>query len=258
MFSWAQISEVSVIFFALLLLRMVAFVFSSAIFGQSAVPASLKILFSLTFTLVIFSTVRNPQLPPTYGEDLVLLSARELVVGLSLGFLTRLFFFAVSMTGDMVSMAMGLSNASLFNPTTNSQGNVIEQLHVVIGTLMLLALGGHHIFIEAIAQSYTLVPVGAWTLKASTLGEFVRLAQDVFIITVKMCAPVIVAMLLTNVGMAILGRAIPQINVLVTSAPIQVLIGLFVLFVCMPLWVLEINGLLDLTATNLFQIMKSL
>lgn len=258
MFQWAQISEVSVIFFALLLLRMIAFVFSSSIFGHSGVPISLRILFSLTFTMILFSTVKSPTLSSTYGEDLILLAGREMIIGLSLGYLTRLFFFAVSMTGDMVSMAMGLSNASLFNPMTNSQGNVIEQLHNVLGTLMLLALGGHHIFIEAISQSYDLVPVGSWSLKVAGLGEFARLAQEVLVITIKMCAPVIVAMLLTNVGMAILGRAIPQINILVTSAPIQVMIGLFILFICMPLWVLEINGLLDVTAGHLFQVMKSL
>lgn len=258
MLNWAQISEPSILLFALILLRMSAFIFSSAVFGQTNIPHHVKILLALVISVVLFSTVKNSAPLAQFSEDLILVVVREVAVGLCLGFLTRLFFMTVGMVGDLVSMSMGLSNAQLFNPISNSQSNALEQYHNILGILVLLGMNGHHMFLEAIAQSYQVIPVGYLSLNLASFAEVAHIVQTILLLTLKMAAPVVVAMLVTNVGMAILGRAVPQINVLVTSVPVQVLLGLIVLIVCMPLWILEMNGVLDATTTKLFEVMKAL
>lgn len=254
-----HLSEIQILLFALILLRMIAFVVSSAIFSMPLISLPLKILFCLSMTMCIFSLVHaDPSVGQGFGENLPVVAAREVVVGLILGFLTRLFFFAVSMTGDLVSVTLGLSAAQLFNPMMASQGGIIEQFHVLIGSLFFFLINGHHMLINALFQSFQLIPVGAVSLHTGPLAEIAAFGQDLLLLTIKMSAPVVVAILIANLAMGILGRAVPQINVLVTSFPVTILLGLSVMFICLPLFVFEMNGLVDLTAVKLMQVIKTL
>ncbi|HRO66229.1 MAG TPA: flagellar biosynthetic protein FliR [Pseudobdellovibrionaceae bacterium] len=254
-----QLSETQILIFALVLLRMIGFVFSAAIFSMPSVSAPLKVLFCLILTMTLYPFVKvGPEVTAGFGENLVLLAGREIIVGLILGFLTRLFFFAVSMTGELISISLGLSSAQLYNPMMASQGGVIEQFHVIIGSMFFLLLNGHHILLSALAQSFDLIGVGVLSLKTGPLAEMAVFGQDLLVLTLKMSAPVLVSILVANLAMGILGRAIPQINVLVTSFPVTIMLGLIVMFVGVPLFVFEMNGLVDITATKLMQVLKTL
>lgn len=253
-----ELTETQVILFSLVLLRMIAFVFSAAIFSTPNVSAPLRVLFSLVLAMTVFPLLKIGA-SPGLAEDLVPSAAREVFIGLLIGYLSRLFFLAVSMTGDFVSILLGLSSAQLYNPMMQSQGGVIEHFHVLLGSMFFLLINGHHMLITAMMQSYDIVAVaGTAPLKFGGLAEIAQFGGDLLVITVKMSAPVLVAMLLANIAMGILGRAIPQLNVLVTSFPVTVLLGLGTMFVCLPLFVMEMHGLVDVTAMKLMQVMKSL
>lgn len=263
MFDISLLSEPYILLFALIFLRMIAFVFSSALFGLQNISAAIKILLALSLTSMTFALVRSQSIYTTevmagFSQGIVFLAVKELITGLVIGFLTRLFFFAVSMTGDLVSVYMGLSNAQLFNPMTNSTGNSMEQFHTLMGVLVLLAINGHHSFLSGILQSFELIPVSSASLKVGSLAEVAYWGQDVLIMAIKMSAPILVAILTANVAMAILARVVPQINVLITGAPITFGLGIFILVICMPLWVLEMNGILQLTSEKLMTVIKSL
>lgn len=254
-----QLSEIQILVFALVLLRMIGFIFSSAIFSMTAMNAQLKILFCLVLAMTIFPFIQiTPEMTQGFGSNLILQAAREVLVGLVLGFLTRLFFFAVSMTGELVSVSLGLSSAQLYNPMMASQGGVIEQFHVILGTMFFLVLNGHHLLLSALSQSFELIPLGILSIKTGPLIEVASFGKELLILTLKMSAPVLVSILIANLAMGILGRAIPQINVLVTSFPVTIMLGLIVMFVGIPLLVFEMNGVLDLTSVKLMQVLKTL
>lgn len=254
-----QLSETQVILYALVLLRMIAFVFSSAIFSMSTINAPVKVLFSIVLAMMVFPFVKfAPEAAKEVSDQLILMSAREVVVGLILGFMTRLFFFAISMAGELISISLGLGSAQLFNPMMASQGGVVQQFHVVLGTMFFLALNGHHMFLSALVESFQLIETGTIALKTGPLAEIATFGQDLLILTLKMSAPVLVAILMANLAIGILGRAIPQINVLVTSFPVTIMLGMIVMFVGVPLLIFEMNGLMDLSATKLMQILKTL
>lgn len=253
------LSETQILIFALVLLRMTGFIFSSAIFSLPSINVPTKILFALVMATLLYPTVpANPILAAGFGETLPLLAAREVLIGMTLGFLTRLFFFAVSMTGEITSVSLGLGSAQMFNPMIGSHAGVIEQLYQILGVLFFLLINGHHILLSALAQSLSTVPVGTMSLNVGAYGEVVAFMQDLLVLTLKMSAPIVVSLFITNVAMGILGRAIPQMNVLVTSFPVTMMLGLAVLVVCMPLFVYEMNGLTDLTASKLMAVLKAL
>ncbi|MBX2987601.1 MAG: flagellar biosynthetic protein FliR [Bdellovibrionaceae bacterium] len=238
---------------------MIGFVFSAALFSLPAINTPLKILFCLVLTMTVYPAVKtDPAVMRGFGEDLILIAGREVLIGLVLGYLTRLFFFAISMTGDLISVTLGLSSAQLYNPMMASQGSVIEQFHVLIGSMFFLLINGHHMLISALVQSLDMIPVGLLSLNTGSLAEVAMFGQDLLVLTIKMSAPVMAAILIANLAMGILGRAIPQINVLVTSFPVTIMLGLVVMFICMPLFALEMNVLVDMTSAKLLQVLKTL
>ncbi|RYZ85484.1 MAG: type III secretion protein, partial [Proteobacteria bacterium] len=139
-----------------------------------------------------------------------------------------------------------------------TQSNTVEQFYNTVATLIFFSLNGHHLLIGAIVQSYELVPLAQMKLASGPFAEMATFVQEMMVMALKMCAPIIGAILITNIAMGILGRAIPQINVLVTSMPITLMLGFALMFICIPLLVMEMTSVLNVTHTKLILVMKAL
>lgn len=260
MFSFSQLTEVQILMFGMILLRMSAFVVSAAIFSTANIPAQLKILAAVVFTIVIFNPVATNvalvRLSESQG-DLLLLAGREVLVGLVLGFVTRLFFFAVSMAGEIVSLSTGLGQAQMYNPMMGSMSNAMEQFYSIIATLVFLAMNGHHTMILGIVESFSSTPIAELSFGYSSFAEFVMKIQSFFIIGIKISAPVLISMIVIQLGMALLSRVVPQINVMVTSASVTILIGFLIMFVSLPLLVLQMSGVVDFSMNEFFKFLRT-
>lgn len=261
MISFSQLNEIQIIVFALILLRMTSFVVSSAIFSSPSISVMVKILFSVVLTLCVFKTVGTNEVIARVSESqeqLILLSAREILLGLVLGFFTRIFFFALSMAGEIVSISMGLGQGQIFNPMMGSMGNAIEQFYIGIGTLLFLALNGHHMLIQGLVKSFSTSPLAVLEFHFETFAEVVLKAQEFFVLGIRISAPVLISMIIVQIGVALLSRAVPQINVMVTSASVAVMLGMLIIFISLPLLVMQMTGLLDFTTAEFFKLMKVL
>lgn len=261
MFSFSQLNEVQILMFGLILLRMSAFVISAAIFNTYNIPAYLKILISLVFTIVVYQSVASNSALVRLSEsqgDLLLLAGREVLVGVVLGFVTRLFFFAISMAGEIVSISTGLGQAQMFNPMMGSMSNAMEQFYSIIATLVFLALNGHHAMIVGIVESFNSTPIAQLSFHYSSLAEIVLKIQSFFIIGIKISAPVLISMIVVQLGMALLSRVVPQINVLVTSASVTVLIGFVIMFISLPLLIMQMAGVIDFSMNEFFKFLRTI
>lgn len=258
MFDVYQFSEPKFLAFILVLLRMIAFIVSSPIFGVGNIPVQLKLLLSLTLTFILFPIVSwrdiNGEL---LSNEIIWLAGREVFIGLCLGFLSKLFFFAVSSGGMLISISIGLSSAQMFNPAIGEQSSVVEQLKVTLATLFFLAINGHHMLLSALVQSFTLVPLSTAGLNLQVFRDMAALGQEVLLIGVKIAAPIMISVLLMNLAMGILGRAVPQINVLITSWSANILLGFLVLFVCLPFFFDEMKGTINTMTLQIFDVMKA-
>ncbi|MBC7741949.1 MAG: flagellar biosynthetic protein FliR [Bdellovibrionaceae bacterium] len=261
MFNVSQLNEIQILMFGLILLRMSAFVISAAIFSSPTIPVSLKVLFSVVLTLVVFKTVATNEALVRLHElenSLLILAARELAIGIALGFITRMFFFALSMAGELVSVSLGLGQAQIFNPMVGSMGNAMEQFYVIIGTLIYLSLNGHHMMIHGIVQSFSISEVASIHFNYESFVEMTMKAQGFFVMGIRIAAPVLISMIMVQVGVALLSRAVPQINVMSTSASITTLIGFTIIFISLPLLVMQMTGLMDLTQLEFFKFIKAI
>jgi flagellar biosynthetic protein FliR len=175
---------------------------------------------------------------------------------MALGFLGRFFFFTLNVAGEIITISMGISSAQLFNPAVGGQTTATTQFFVGLATLFFLAIQGHHLFLSALYQSFELVPIYKSEISLLTFKNFAEVVQDVSVMGLKMASPVMIAILIVNIVMALVGRAVPQINVLITSLPVNILVGFVVMIVAMPLFLYQMNSFLELSATKMFQILR--
>lgn len=252
-----SIPEGQILAFALVFLRISAFVITWPIFGTNLINAHIKVLFAVTISMVIFPTVsfQNADLIHI-GEQVIVLAFREICIGLLLGFLLRFIFVSIQVAGEIMGTATGLSAAQMLNPTLGTQGNILEQYHLLLATLITLALNGHHLFIEGLVKSFELAPIAALGLKTEAFGSVSYFIQDTFIIGIKMAAPLMVSMFILNITMGLVGRAVPQMNVLMTGLQVTILVGIFVVIVSTPVFIDEVNILLNTMATKVMATMK--
>lgn len=252
-------TEANVILFGLIWLRMLSFVMTSAFFSSPSVSAPIKILFSVVITFIVFPIVNIANNDTAVvSANLIFYAMKEVSIGLFLGFLTRFFFFALSMAGEMISTSLGLSSAQVYNPFSGQNGQVVEQFYSLFGMVIFLSLNGHHIFVTALMESFQIVPLAKDTLSFGGLAEVAVGFQNIFVVMIKMSAPIVITLFIVNIAMSIVGRAVPQINVLVTSFPVTIMIGLAVIIISIPLMSHEMNLLIDSTSTELFKMMRTL
>jgi flagellar biosynthesis protein FliR len=216
-------------FFTLVLGRIAGIFAAIPLFGGRRVPLTIRAATILAMTLVLFPVVRG-NIPPMPFDtiSLVILIICETMVGLTLGILSQLIFGAVAFCGQMVGTQMGLSIASILNPDIG-QVTVISNLQDLIATLIFLTLGIHHVFIRAIVESYSVIPVGAWHMSEGLIRTLVIATSGIFLLAVKLAAPVMVALLAAAVVLGIMARSFPQMNVFMISFPLNIGIGFMVL-----------------------------
>lgn len=259
MASLYQFAETEMLAFILVFLRVVSFLLSWAILGTASVPMSLKILTSLAISFVLFPLIGWKQLSVDLSSGMVIfMAAREVAIGLTIGFFTKMFFHALAIGGQIISISMGLSSAQVFNPTMNVEGSAIEQFKIMLGSLFFLFINGHHHFLTGLATSFKLVPIGTSGIDYNAFSRMGPLMGEVMVIGIKVAAPVMISIFFVNIAMGIVGRAVPQINVLVTSLPVNILVGFATLMVALPLFSYEMREMLETMTIRLFDLMKHL
>lgn len=255
MFQNLFINETLVVIFVLILIRVSSFLLSSSLFSSSQINPMLKIVMALVLSLVAFEA--NKKSAIIVDSQIITLALKEAFIGLTLGMLTRFFFFALNMASELTSQALGLSSASIFNPLSGINSSLIEQFHTILAILIFFAIQGHHVLITALFQSFEVIPITQTTIKFGGLVEFATWCQALFEISLRVAAPIVSSLFLVNLGMGILGRAVPQINVFVTSFQVTIIVGFLVLFISMPLFINEVVHILDTTQTQLIKMMRS-
>jgi len=216
-------------FFTLVLGRIAGIFAAIPLFGGKRVPMTIRAAAILAMALVLFPVVREhiPRMPDD-TISLVILIIRETLVGLTLSLLSQIIFAAVSLCGQMIGTQMGLSIASILNPDIGHV-TVISNVQDLIATLIFLTLGIHHVFIRAIVESYSVIPVGAWHMSDGLIRTLVTATSGLFILAIKLAAPVMVALLAAGVVLGIIARSFPQMNVFMISFPLNIGIGFLVL-----------------------------
>lgn len=257
MFDIYQWSEPKIIIFMLVFIRCLTFLLSYPVFGNPQVPTHLKVLLPLMLAFIIFPVIwlgKHPEI--SFHDAIIWMAIKESLIGLLLGSVVRMLFFAINIGGQIISGAMGLSAAQMFNPTLGTQSTVMEQLQFTIGTIIFLSINGHHFLLTGIVESFNLIPLNFDGFHLEGVKTAAYLGQEILTLGLKMGAPVLISIFLIQIGMGIIGRVVPQINVMVTSLHLTILIGLLVMMISVPMFFDQVSQLHNIMAESLFKIMK--
>jgi flagellar biosynthesis protein FliR len=219
--------------FMVIVIRVAGLLAAWPILGSVIIPLQIKVGLVFTLSIVLFPVIHLPALP-TDSFQLSAGMTGEFLVGLVIGLAVRFVFAGIELAGELIGSQMGLSMMQLFDPMSAHQVPLIGQFQTVLASLIFLALNVQATVVRVMAESFELIPPFGGHLSPALLGEVLRLSQGLFVLAVKLAAPVLAVVLLVNLGLAIMGRSVTQLNVFVTSFPITIAAGLFVMGAALP------------------------
>jgi flagellar biosynthesis protein FliR len=212
----------------LVFFRAGAFLFVFPAFSAPTFPARLRIGLAAVLAVLVC-----PSLPPIQiAEQPVLglagLCAVEVGAGLLLGFISKMAFFALEVASGIIAMEMGLNLAAAFNPVSADRSETMGVLLNYLGIMLLLTLNLHHGMLLGFQNSYLLVPVGGTTISRALLTDVVAQTAGVFRLGLLIAGPIVAVTFVITLVFAMLGRAVPQMNVFAESFVFRTLGGLLV------------------------------
>ncbi len=241
-----------VVVFLLVLGRTGGLMISAPFWSGAILPPLVRVLAAVALSLAVYPLVRSlPSTEPTFFSLLWSLG-REILLGLGLGWLAQMFFAGVRLAGQELEIKMGLGLAQLLDPQEGGQTTVLSTLLNLSAALVFFAINGHHLLIQALASSYTVFPLTAGSGSALVGGSglarvVIGGAGHIFTIALRVSAPAVVGLLLVDLILGLMNRAVPQMNVFIVAQPVQFVFGLLLLLWSLPavmgFFVGELSGL---------------
>ena len=228
--------------FLLVLARLGGLVVAAPVFGHMLVPVRVRAALAMILAIVLAPAVAVASPLPTTLWGMAGAAATESALGAMIGFTAQLIFAGVALGGQLAGIQMGFGMFNLIDPTSHAQVTIVAEWEQLVALLIFLVLDVHHLLIEALLASFRTAPPGAVLLAAGGLETVFRMAGDVFAIGVRIAAPVLIVLLMTNAALGVLARTIPQLNVFVLGFPVNIGVGLFVLGASLPFTVRMLTG----------------
>ena len=195
--------------------------------GESYVPPRIRLSLALVVSLALWPVVANalPGLPDSIG-GMAGWIIREVIVGLAIGALLRMFLTALATAGEVVALQTTLAFAQTANPMQASPGSTISAFLMILGTTLIMATNTHHLFIAGLVGSYELIAPARPLVTGDFASLAVRTLGDAFMLGVQLAAPVVVFAIIFNLASGLIGRVMPAIQVYFAAAPLTNILGL--------------------------------
>ncbi|MEC8013106.1 MAG: flagellar biosynthetic protein FliR [Verrucomicrobiota bacterium] len=218
-----------IVVWVLVFLRTGAFFLGIPLFAGKLIPVRIRTAFALILSILI-----NPLIPAnleiaTHFAGAILLALNEICIGLMLAMTVRMIFFAVELAGHLISYEIGLMASNSVNPLLGSTDATLTTLLYYFSLLVFFVAGVHYDVLKAFILSFEILPIGKYFLTASPMVEYAREVSNVFVVGTLIAAPFIALNFMINISFAVLGKAVPKMNVFMTSFSIRILSGLVLL-----------------------------
>ncbi len=241
--------------FLFVLVRAGGILFAAPIFGAFNVPMRIK--FGLTFLIALILTPLTPFVPmPENLISLVLSVGGEVLIGVSIGLVIRFIFVGVEFAGQLASFQMGIGMATAYDPLNAAQVTVLGRLMSIITLLIFLSVNGHLMVIMALKKSFDVIPPYGFTFTPGLMESIIVFSKEIFILAVKVAAPVIAILLFVNLSMGVMARSVPQLNMFVIGFAVTILAGFVVLALSLSVLETSLLAIFDKMWLDVFSMMR--
>jgi flagellar biosynthetic protein FliR len=224
-----------VITFLLVFGRTSGLMVTAPFWSSRAVPVAIRVWLAMLLAAATWpaaSAITGAAEMTLFGLFLSL--AGELFLGLMLGWLAQLLFAAVRLAGQQIEIRSGLGLIQLVDPQEGGQTGVFSMFLEVMAGLIFFSLNGHHLMYQALSSSYQVFPLAGEKFLLRVIDGLVSSSAEIFIIALKLSAPVLIGLLLSDIALGMVSRAIPQMNVFLVAQPLQFGFAVLLLLLSLP------------------------
>ena len=216
-------------------LRIGALFMAAPIFGARTVPVRIRIILASLITVLLY-----PNMPDTSGIDPlghagIVIALQQILIGVFMGMTLHIMFATLVMAGMISATTMGLGFASTVDPQNGVQVTVLGQYYLIMATLLFLSVDGHLLLLKVLADSFLAIPLNGGLLSMQVLWNLVIFSAEVFLTALLIALPIMVGVLLVNLGLGVVTRAAPQLNIFAVGFPATMLTGFVLVLLCQPL-----------------------
>lgn len=245
----------SYIFF-LVLARMSGIFVASPIFGRRNIPGYFKIGFAFFLSMIVFTTYDFSYTIPSSILIFIFVVIKEFIIGILIGYISYMIFSAILLAGQIIDNAIGFGMANVIDPMSEIQVPLLGNFLYLYMLVVFFGSDAHHLLIRAVVYSYKLVPIGYEGVKEEAAFSFLRFFAELFLIGVEISLPILMSMLIVDILLAVLSRAVPQMNVFVVGLPIKIALGFLVLVIILPFMNKMMFVLIDKIAVYTFEFLR--
>ncbi len=232
--------------FVLIMMRVSPILFMMPVFSGINMPNLAKAGLTLTVSLLLLPVVGiDPKRFPAEAASFGFFMFCEFMIGFLLALSVKLVFAGIQLAGEFSAYQMGLATANILDPQSGVSNTLVAEILYLISLLIFLSVNGHHWFFQALVQSFTILAPGELHLKVGLYEHLLRLSGNMFVIAVKITAPIMAVMIFTQIALGLVARTVPQINVWITSFPLTITLGLIFLGLSIDLFSPYIKNLFE-------------
>ncbi len=216
-------------------IRLTGIMLFAPFFGSAAIPARIKAVLVLALTAFLYPVV-SASIPPMSISQWPFMVWSELLIGVALGVATNIVFDGVQMAGQVLSVQIGYSLINILDPQTQVESTVVATFHQMIALLIFLRLNVHLWILRALARSFDYLPPASGHLGATFTAAVLQAGGSVFAIGIQIAAPVLSATLFADIALGLLGKASPQLPLLLLGPVVKSVLGLLILISTVKYW----------------------
>lgn len=222
------------LYFLLVFVRMMGMFFFNPVFGRKNVPVQVKVGLSFFITLIMTGTLSYRDVSFRGLPDFMFVCFKELLIGFAIGFLFQMLISAILVAGEVIDMQIGIGMSKLYDPHSNISIPISGSIMNLMFILFFFAGNSHLTYIKIMVLSFDIFPVGTHLLNLQVGGHIIWLFGSILVLAIKLTLPVIAMEMITEIGLGVLMRMVPQINVFVVGLQLRLLVGILMIALILP------------------------
>lgn len=251
-------SPETVLSFMLTLFRISLVVFILPFFGGETIPMTVKAALCIVLSLGLWPHLSfEGSYVPDHPFQIAVWLFGELLLGLVLGLVVRFLIAAIQTGGQIIGFQMGFAMVNVVDPITGVSEAVTAHFLYMTSMLTFLALNGHLYLLHGLTQSFELVPPGALLATPELTSQVIYFSGQIFVLAIKIAAPIITVVFLVNLGLALISRAAPQMNVLLIGFPLKIAVGFLFLGMVFDIMSIYVAEFINTLGANLYHLLRA-
>lgn len=212
--------------FLSILLRLSIVLFMLPFFNTTELPSVVKALTVVALSAMLFPFIKRSIQPmPLELASIISVIIGELIYGIFFTVSMQAIFCAFQLAGELIGFEMGFGFAQAADPQSGARFSVVAVYAQMVATLIFFSINGHHVVLKILVESFKVLPVGSFTVDSRVFSKMLFISGTMFVLAMKLAAPVLAVLMLTQIGLGLMSKFAPQVNILATGFPLTITVG---------------------------------